>query len=324
MYNGNMACKNDNTEHWAAQREKTLGLWQLKLVLLFVKFLPPSFCRACAFIVSFFYFCFSKKVRIESRRFFKYVTLFTNSKERHSVYKHILSFSLTLIEKIETWSGREDTVDIEYQNDDIYDLVQNLENKKGALLICSHIGNSEMLRACACLNKTAVSHQFPIVSITYFSVTPYFNQILKKINPASNNQLISADEINPGTLITLSATIEKGGLVVIAGDRTPVSSNDRTLEFSFLGKKASFPLGAFLIASLLDAPTYFIFALRKDISLATPLYRMNVHKSKISFDCGRNERKTRINELAGNFVSYLEEYCTKEPYQWYNFYDFWA
>jgi predicted LPLAT superfamily acyltransferase len=94
--------------------------------------------------------------------------------------------------------------------------------------------------------------------------------------------------------------------------------------FPFLGEEAPFTQGAFFLAALLNAPVYFIFALRRSALSLNPEYNMHVHRSSLSFDCPRKERNHRIKELAGSFAATLEGYCKQQPYQWYNFYDFWA
>jgi predicted LPLAT superfamily acyltransferase len=321
---------NNETFHWSRQKEKANGYGPLHFTLLLFRIFPVAVVRIIAFPVSFCYFIFSKKARSESKRFSGNYSAFTNSRKKFSVIKHILSFSLTLIDKMDAWSGKENSCAVSYQDDDITDLAQNLEASRGAFLICSHLGNAEMLRAKAELKKTCVTRGLPLVSIVDFSVTPQFNRMINELNPDATAQVISAAEIWPGTFMELSAVLEKGGLVVIAGDRTSASAAENPLLLSkrcvalpFLGFPALFPEGPFLLASLLDAPVYYMFALReKDISIK-PRYVMHVYKSGVSFAKTRSERKNNAGAMVKEFAGKLEELCVKYPYQWYNFYDFW-
>jgi predicted LPLAT superfamily acyltransferase len=74
----------------------------------------------------------------------------------------------------------------------------------------------------------------------------------------------------------------------------------------------------------MKAPVYCVFALRRgDLSLK-PEYDIHVHKSTISFECSRKERFNQSSLLARSFAALLENYCKKNPFQWYNFYDFWS
>jgi predicted LPLAT superfamily acyltransferase len=186
------------------------------------------------------------------------------------------------------------------------------------------LGNAELLRGLATFNRTGVSREVPVTSIVDFSVTAYFNRMLRELNPNSVLRVISANDIGPDTVIMLQERLAAGELVVIAGDRTSANTRDKYFLFPFLGEDAPFAYGPFFLASLLDVPTYFVFALRRgDTSLASR-YDMHVLRSAVSFECSRRERAGRVEELARSFAEKLEYYCKRHPYQWYNFYDFWA
>jgi predicted LPLAT superfamily acyltransferase len=51
---------------------------------------------------------------------------------------------------------------------------------------------------------------------------------------------------------------------------------------------------------------------------------MFVYRSKAVFSGSRKQRQAQCLELARDYSAHLEELCKKEPYQWYNFYDFWG
>ena len=38
----------------------------------------------------------------------------------------------------------------------------------------------------------------------------------------------------------------------------------------------------------------------------------------------RGEREAVAGEMLEGFVRYLEQMCFRSPYQWFNWYDFWA
>ncbi|MDR0624623.1 MAG: hypothetical protein LBG10_09390 [Treponema sp.] len=319
----------ERSAHWSEYREEAAGYWHIKLLLLMFRILPVFFLRLLAFPVSFFYYLFSKRAREESCRFLEKITAVLKAQAPGKEFDfrptgHILAFSLTLIEKVEAWGGRVSFNRIHFQEDDIGDLVGRLENGQGALLICSHLGNSELLRALADYNRTGVSRNIPVTSIIDFSVTALFNRMLRELNPQSTARVIGAKEFGPDTVVLLQDRIMAGELVVIAGDRTSANTRNKSIPLPFLNETAAFPYGPFILAALLNAPTYFVFALRRgDLSLSSH-YDMYVHKSPLSFDCSRHERKKKTGELARLFAERLEHYCKQYPYQWYNFYDFWA
>jgi predicted LPLAT superfamily acyltransferase len=308
--------------HWSTQKEKAAGYWLLAFTLFIFKLLPVIILRLLCFPVGFCYFIFSKKTREHSRLYLRRLSSAMGGGKKFSSLKHIIAFSLSLVEKIEAWSGKVSFTRIHFQDDDIQELVQRLEKGQGAFLISSHLGNMEFIRGLAGFNRTGVSREIPVNAIVDFTVTAHFNRMLSNLNPHSVTQIISARELGPQTVILLQEKIAAGELVVIAGDRTSANPGSRYLSFPFLGEEAPFPYGPFFLAALSEAPIYAVFAMRqKDLSLSSH-YALHIHHSPVSFDCPRSQRENRIGELVNWYASLLEQYCKKYPHQWYNFYDF--
>jgi predicted LPLAT superfamily acyltransferase len=312
--------------HWTEEKEQVTSDKPVKLLIDLINHLPSPVVNSLVFPVGFFYLLCSPRARKETRLYQKQMIAYTHGTaiKKPDSLRQIISFSLCVLEKIEGWSGKINLDSICFQNDDIDALRGQLEQGKGAYLICSHLGNVEMLRSLASFNRTGVTHHVPVVAVMDVKATQNFTNALSERMPGSSFNLVDASSIGPDTIEILSDCIDNGGLVVVAADRTSPTARDRTISRDFLGKKALFPYGTFLLASLLDAPVYYVFALRqKDLTLY-PEYNMYVNKADVSFDCPRNERENRIHELCGGFAERLEEYCIKYPYQWYNFYNFWA
>jgi predicted LPLAT superfamily acyltransferase len=318
--------------HWSEIPEHASRYWHVKLLDILFKRLPMTVIRILTFPVALSYFIVAKRARAVSRMFLTQMAAFLEKdpensggkRPKLSSFTHIRAFAMTVVEKVEAWGGKVGLNRIHFQDDDIGDLIAVLEQGRGALLICSHLGNTELLRALACFNRTGVSRNVPVNSIVDFSIVPYFSRMLKELNPQSMLNLISANHIGPETIMRLEERAAAGELVVIAGDRTSAHARNKYFLFPFLGKDAPFAVGPFFLAALLNVPTYFVFALRQqDVSLSSH-FEMHVHKSPVSFDAPRKERNQKARELARAFAERLEYYCKQRPHQWYNFYDFWA
>ena len=314
--------------HWTQKKEEVSSSRPIEFTVWLISHLPLWFIGVLAFPISFFYFACSKRARNESRAYQNRLLRYTADRgeriKRPHVYRHIVSFALCIIEKIEGWCGKIDFNKIALQKDDVKSLIDQLDRKKGALLIGSHLGNIEMLRSLAEYGRTGVSHYVPVTAILNLNTTKKFNNTIKSINPHVQLNIINADEINAGTISLLMDRIDEGGLVVIAADRMSFNTADRAITENFLGKPARFSYGAFLLAALLKAPTYFVFAFREKTLMLTPRYSMHVHKTGIAFDCPRAEREARIKRLCREYVALLEQYCIMYPLQWYNFFNFWT
>ena len=227
------------------------------------------------------------------------------------------------MQKVYAWSGKAGLDEVLFHDDDAAQLKSQLAGGRGAMLITSHLGNMEFLRCLATKGETGVDRRIPVTVVMNLSTTSHFNQTLGSLNGRCTLDIINADDIGMDSLEKMQESLEQGGLVVLAGDRTSASAPDRCISVSFLGRQAPFPAGSFLLAGLLKVPVYFVFSLREPGSFFAPKYNMFVNKASVSFDCPRQERKERARELCSQFARLLERYCTAYPFQWYNFFDFW-
>ena len=319
------SAENEQNLHWSDEEEVISSSKPLKLLLRLFSIQPKWLVHILIFPVGFFFFLFSKRARTDCYVYQKQLRTFTSGKapKRISALKQIISFSLCVLEKMAGWLGKVKYKNLIVHDDDLQELINLLEQKKGAVLIGSHLGNIELLRSLSSFNRTGVSREVPVTTIMEIKSTAVFNKTIAEINPGASFNVIDPSDITPETIIFLQEQIEQGGLVVFAADRTSANVRNRCIRKTFLGKEADFPYGVFLLASLLKAPTYYVFGLRsKDLTLF-PKNHMFVEKSKVSFDCPRNEREGRINDLCGEFVKILEKYTVQFPYQFYNFYNFW-
>ncbi len=311
--------------HWADEKEVVKTSAPIKLVLRLFSVCPGWLVRLLSYPIAFFYLLCSKRARVVVKDYQKKLYDYTNgeSPKRLSVYKQILSFAFCLMEKAQGWLGQVDLNCVDFRQDDVVPLIEQLEENRGAVIIGSHLGNIELLRSLSSFNKTKVSHNVPVTTIMEINATQSFNRALQEINPNVDFNVINPADITPDTMCKLMEDIEKGGLVVIAGDRTSARSRNKSLVKDFLGVPAEFPYGTFLLAALLKAPIYFMFGLRKKESVFAPRYGIFVEKSKVDFECKRTEREERIGQLCKEYVEKLEKYCKEFPYQWYNFFNFW-
>jgi len=320
----------EDKQHWSRLNEQAAGYWQLKFLLFLFFIFPVIILRVIAFPVGFFYFLFSKRGRTESRRYLQKIADFIGEPETakkcrsgFGPLRHIVSFSLAIIEKIQSWGGKFPFDDISFHDDDINELIRDLENGKGVFLIFSHLGNTEMLRGLLNLGRTGLSRKIPVTAIMDVKVTAHFSRMLRELNPQSAMDIITADEVNMHTAILLEEKLEAGEMVVIAGDRTSADKNSKNFMLPFLGKEAPFSSGVFYMAALMNAPVYFVFGLRRKTLSLKPKYDLHVHKSSLSFGSSRKERFEKSELLARSFAEFLETYCKQQPFQWYNFFDFW-
>jgi predicted LPLAT superfamily acyltransferase len=228
------------------------------------------------------------------------------------VMRHFAAFAECILDKMLLWGGHADTSDTAFFGERQLD--DDIANQRGGLMICSHFGNLELCRVLA--RRRA---GLKLTVLVHTKHAQKFNRLLAQLDPESQLNLFQVTEMSPATAMLLNERVARGEFVVIAGDRVPVTSGARTCSADFLGDSAHFPVGPYVLASLLQCPVYLLFSLRADAG------RAEIHFERLS-DAVRLPRKNRTQacaELAQAYAARLEYFCLRAPYQWFNFYDFW-
>ncbi|MCH8620674.1 acyltransferase [Undibacterium sp. TS12] len=227
------------------------------------------------------------------------------------VMKHFAAFAENILDKMLLWGGLFDASKVEYSGQQ--QMHGQLQTGRGALLICSHLGNLEMCRV--------LSRRYPEVKLTILVHTKHaqaFNRMLAQLDPGSQMNLLQVTEMTPATAMLLAERIEAGGFVVIAGDRIPVAVQPRVAYANFLGQKAAFPVGPFVMAGILQCPVYLLFSLQMD---GRPQVCFEMLRESVRLP--RRERDQALQALVAEYAARLEHYTVRAPLQWFNFYDFW-
>jgi len=227
------------------------------------------------------------------------------------VLRHFAAFGEGILDKMLLWGGLFPLDSVTFFGEAVVN--QAAADGRGGLLICSHLGNLELCRV--------LSRQRSDIKLTVLVHTKHaqaFNQMLARLNPASQLNLMQVTEMSPATAMLLADRIAQGEFVVIAGDRVPVAPNPRVAMADFLGAPAAFPVGPYVLASVLQCPVYLLFSIRRG------------RGSEVHFEFFRDAvriprqgRDAALAVLASDYARRLEHYCLRAPLQWFNFYDFW-
>ena len=225
--------------------------------------------------------------------------------------KHFYCFAQSAFDKIDAWMGKITSDDVIYSQE--YPLPELERKKQGAIFIGSHLGNLEVCRA---LGHDLYQTRINVLVFTHHAVE--FNRVMKKINPNANIDLIQAIEVSADLAILLKDRIDNGEILVIAGDRTSVSSQGRVVMSNFLGEPAPFSQGSFILASIMDCPVYFLFCIKEGRK-----YRIIFEHVADSLKFARKTRQVELQSIVNKYAQRLEYYCLQYPFQWFNFFDFW-
>lgn len=229
---------------------------------------------------------------------------------RHSL-THLFSFGDTILDKLLAIGGRYRFEHVSKEGADV--LLRQIASRQGGIIMTAHVGCLELCRAMA--NRI---EGLRLTVLVHSAHAEQFNRILARLDPDSMLQLYQIDDISPATALELSERVRAGEFVAIAGDRAPAHGG-RAVSVPFLGAPARFPVGPYVLAALLKCPLFAMGCVRAGnghVIRFTELARSVV--------LPRAGREARLEDLARRYVAWLELLVVRSPYDWFNFYDFWA
>ncbi|MBY4676114.1 LpxL/LpxP family acyltransferase [Marinobacterium arenosum] len=299
--------------HWSRTGEAGTVLG-MKILLLVYRLLGRTGFRVILIPVMTYYYLTQKEARQASAEYLQRVQVLLEPKRRmgHTPFKHFMMFGEVLLDKFLVWMGHIRREDVVFETPAVFEKIDN--NREGGVIVVSHLGNTEVC--------SALAHQLPGIRLTVLVYTQHaekFNSLMKKVNSSARIEMMQVTDMSPATAMILSERVEAGEFVVIAGDRTPVTGQQRVSMIDFMGRQAPMPQGAFILAGLLKCPVYLMFCLKQQVQYHIYL---ELFSERLKFS--RKQRQQEIDEAVQRYAGRLEYYCKKAPLQWFNFFPFWS
>ncbi|HEY5346025.1 MAG TPA: hypothetical protein VIK62_06745 [Verrucomicrobiae bacterium] len=227
-------------------------------------------------------------------------------KKRWLVFKHFLSFGRAIIDRTAILAGQ--TNKFSFSFDGEHHVHKALAEGRGVLLLTAHVGNWEA--AGQLLTRLDV----PINVTGFDKESADIRALLAKSSKAKFRLLPLTGE--PTDAIPLIAALRRGELVAMLGDRAYGSP---AASLPFFGDDARFPIGAYVLAAMANAPLVTVFNLRE----RGGHYRFFGFPAQHPKMPPHNERDAYLKNCAAEFAKNLETILQRDPLQWYNFYPFW-
>jgi predicted LPLAT superfamily acyltransferase len=137
------------------------------------------------------------------------------------------------------------------------------------------------------------------------------NETLAAISPAASQDVIALGQFD--SMLRVRDRLAEGAVVGVLGDRGLGDEDARCVPF--LGAPARFPTGPMRMAAMLRCRVYFMAGLYLGGN------RYALHFEPIA-DFGASPQEP--GAVLAAYVACLERHCRAAPYNWFNFYDFWA
>ncbi len=278
----------------------------LRFLLFFCTAFGRAPVRLVLFVIVLYYALLHATARRASRTYLHRMGLPSGL---WAVYRHLLCFAQCTLDRLFLLQGRTQYFEVATHGED--NLVRLRDQKRGAILLGSHLGSFEAMRARGDVAS------IPIHIVVDFHNSRMINELLEKLDPGMHARVIEAPPNSVDFVFKIKELIERGELVAILGDR---AGHGAAAEVTFLGGKARFPTGAYLLASLLRCPIYLTFGLYH----APNRYDLYCEPFAERVHLPRNQRDQALTEYAQRFAERLECFCRLAPDNWFNFFDFWS
>ena len=300
-------------DSWSQLKEQG-GSWTLSLTLWLYRYAGRWLCKYIMYVVMLWYWLFAKTARRASLQYLRNLhdAAAEQSPFRHRPglwhsYLHFMQFGHAILAKLAAWMGHIPEHSLHLEGHTHF----QQHYQRGAIIVVSHFGNIEMLRA------VKSEHVQKINVLVYQQHVTQFNQLLKRINPRSSINLISVDNMGIDTAMRLQDKLDQGEWLIVAADRIPLQSQ-RVEQVAFFNQVAAWPQGAWMLAQLLKVPVLAVFCYQQERQI-----NVHIHKLSDEVNFSRSQRQAQMHALTSEYVTLLEAYCKRSPYQWFNFYNFW-
>jgi predicted LPLAT superfamily acyltransferase len=224
-------------------------------------------------------------------------------------YRLILYFATSIQDRLYMLSGRHDLFEVSLEGEALIRAVS--ESAGGAFLCGAHMGSFEVLRF--------VSHRQPGLTVAmamYEDNARKLNAVMAAAKPIDPPEIIALGHVD--AMLRIRDRLDAGTLVGVLADRT--LGDEASLPVSFLGASARLPLGPMRAAALLRRRVLFMVGLYRGGNRYHVVFEPLADFTSTS----RADRAVAIDAAVRRYASLLEQHCRRDPYNWFNFFDFWA
>lgn len=292
------------TQPWTDKKERSNPA-TLKLICWIALRTSRFFARLFLYPITIYFYLTSAQVRISSKHYLKRINGLTGNPWQ--IEKHIFYFSATILDRVYFLTDQFYRFEIKIHGMEHIEAQQ--DSGKGCILLGSHLGSFELLRALAVQNKV------PFKILMFHDHNAMITKIFNSLNPAIGKSVINLADEN--AMLKMNECLNAGEMVGMLGDR--YIKNDKKMTCQLLGGDAEFPVGPMTIATITNVPVIFFCG----VYCGKNKYEIHIEKLSDAIQLPRAERDSYVQVTTQKYVDRIEYFLNKHPYNWFNFYDFW-
>jgi predicted LPLAT superfamily acyltransferase len=290
---------------WIRHRER--GSMALLRIMAFVSLhLGRNLSRIPLYGIATYFFLFAPSARRHSRRYLR-LALGRHPTARDR-FRQILSFATTIHDRVYLISDQFGIFNITLQGETL--LLAQVDSGRGALLMGAHMGSFEVMH---CLGRRR--RGLKVAMAMYEENARKINAILAAINPQLKSDIVSLGRID--AMLNIAERLDHGAFVGVLGDRT--LGGEPVQAVTLLGERAYLPTGPMRAAAILRCPVFFMAGLYRGKNNYHVVFEPVADFSSTPAAA----RNIAVRSAIERYAAVLDQYCRSDPYNWFNFYDFW-
>jgi len=296
--------KPEQTE-WLGVRERgsTLLLRSMFFISLRV---GRTLSRGLLYGIAAYFFLFAPGARRHSRRYLSLAL--GRSPSAGDRFRHILYFATCTHDRLFLINEQFDRFHITIDGESL--VRAQLDAGRGAFLLGAHLGSFELIRSVG-------QHQrgLHVSMAMYERNAQKMKAVLATINPAANPDIIALGEID--AMLRIAERLDRGAFVGVLGDRT--LGEEAVQAVTMLGERAYLPVGPMRAAAVLRRPVLFMAGLYRGKNHYHVVFAQVADFSTTP----AGGRDAAVRAAIERYAALLDRYCRMDPYNWFNFFDFW-
>ena len=230
-------------------------------------------------------------------------------------YRQFATFSAVLVDRMYLLRDQGEGFDVRLDGPESERIgEQYRHHRDGFFVLSAHMGNFEMARILARGLEAP-----PVHMVMFEENARNLAAVLDALDPQRPLSIIALGR--PDSMLRVHEALDAGGVVGMLPDRLlePEADADDIRALPFLGAMAHFPIGPFRMAALMRRPVLLQLGLYDGGNR----YRVVIEQLADFSQVGHAQRAARSEQALVDFVKRLEFHAARNPYNWFNFYDYW-
>jgi predicted LPLAT superfamily acyltransferase len=291
---------------WIRHRER--GSMALLRIMAFVSLhLGRTLSRVPLYGIAVYFFLFAPGARRHSRRYLRLAL--GHAPRARDRFRQVLSFATTIHDRVYLINQQFDLFNISLEGESL--LLAQADSGRGALLMGAHMGSFEVMHSLGRRRRG-----LEVAMAMYEENARKINATLAAINPQAVTDIVQLGRID--AMLNIAERLDRGAFVGVLGDRT--LGGEPVHPVTLLGERAYLPTGPMRAAAILRCPVFFMAGLYRGANN----YHVVFERVADFSSTPAGSREFAVRSAIERYAAVLDRYCRSDPYNWFNFYDFWA